>query len=46
MKLFLILVVAILGNGASSAKVERSGNCGLLAGNFEGYYVEDAGSGI
>lgn len=45
MKLFLILAVVLLGEVAFSAKLKSGGNCGLLAGNFEGTYIEGGPTG-
>ena len=38
MKLLLILAVTLLGQVAFSAKQKEGGNCGILAGTYEGYY--------
>ena len=40
MKLNLILAVLLFGEAFCLAKPKSGGNCGILAGNYEGRYKE------
>ena len=40
MKLTLILAILLFGEAFCLAKHKSGGNCGILAGNFEGRYKE------
>ena len=45
-KFILIVATLLLAEVANSAEHKSGGNCGLLAGNFRGTYMEQAPTGI